>query len=425
VIALRYVVDASVAEIAETLGLAEGTVKAQLHRGRQALAARLGAGTPEGAPMSEDRLRGAAEALHRSVAEVDVMDRLERLEGRRRRYRATSVAMAILLLAAVAGAVAVAAGRAGPPEPATTPTTTAPAVAPPGTVVATIPVQGGPSGVAVGDGAVWVATSGVERSRVVRINPASNRVVASVAVPLGQAELAVGAGAVWVASSSDNSVSRIDPATNKVAATIAVDRQPSGIAIAAGSVWVASALDDTVTRIDPARNRLIATIPIPGQGSALSLAAAGGSVWVSGNRGLSRLDPAGNRVTPVDACCGELAAGAGGLWVADGMNRAVLRVDPATGRVLARIPVPRAAAPEGPFRIAAAGGAVWVTAETVQPKPGDPSLLWRVDAAANRFAGTLRIGTVGRNHIAATLAAGRDTVWVAVGDRDVVLRIRP
>jgi RNA polymerase sigma-70 factor, ECF subfamily len=42
VIALRYVADAPVAEIARTLGLAEGTVKAQLHRGRQALAARLG-----------------------------------------------------------------------------------------------------------------------------------------------------------------------------------------------------------------------------------------------------------------------------------------------------------------------------------------------------------------------------------------------
>ena len=44
VIALRYVADASVAEIAWTLGLAEGTVKAQLHRGRQSLAARLGTG---------------------------------------------------------------------------------------------------------------------------------------------------------------------------------------------------------------------------------------------------------------------------------------------------------------------------------------------------------------------------------------------
>jgi hypothetical protein len=113
--------------------------------------------------------------------------------------------------------------------------------------------------------------------------------------------------------------------------------------------------------------------------------------------------------------------------VADGMDRAVLRVDPASGRVLARIPVPPAAAPEGPFpfHIAAAGGAVWVTSETVKPKPGDASLLWRVDAAANRFAGTLRIGTVGRNHIAATVAAGRDAAWVTVGDGDAVLRIRP
>ena len=375
--------------------------------------------------MSEERLRSAVEALHRSVAEVDVMERLERLQGRRRRYRATSVAVAILLVAAVSGAVALAARQAGLPEPATRPTTTAPVVAPAGTVVATIPVQGGPSGVAVGGGAVWVATWGVERSRVVRIDPAGNRVVATIAVPRGQAALAVGADAVWVASSSNNSVSRIDPATNKVAATIDVDRQPSGIAVAAGSVWVASALDDTVSRIDPASNRVAATIPIPGQGSALSLAAAGGSVWVSGSRGLGRIDPAGNRVTPVDVCCGEVAAGAGGLWVANGMDRTVLRVDPATGRVLARIPVPPAAAPEGPFGIAAAGGAVWVTSETVEPKPGDASLLWRVAAAANRFAGTLRVGTVDRNHISPTVAAGQDAVWVTVADADAVLRIRP
>jgi virginiamycin B lyase len=383
--------------------------------------------SPEGpgARMSEERLRSAAEALHRSVAEVDVLERLERLEGRRRRYRATSVAMAILLVAAVTGGVVVAARQAGMPEPAIRPTTTVPGLAPPGTVFATIPVQGGPSGVAVGAGAVWVATWGVEHSRVVRIDPTSNRVVASTVVPLGQATVAVGEGAVWVASSSDNSVSRIDPATNRVVTTIDVDRQPSGIAVAAGSVWVANALDDTVSRIDPASNRVVATIPIPGRGSAFSLAAAGGSVWVSGNHGLYRIDPAGNRVTKVDVCCGEVAAGAGGLWVANGMDRTVLRVDPATGRVLARIPVPPAAAPERPYGIAAGGGAVWVTSETVKPKPGDASLLWRVDAAGNRFAGTLRVGTVGRNHITPTVAAGGGAVWVTVGDRDAVLRIRP
>jgi virginiamycin B lyase len=375
--------------------------------------------------MSEDRLRSAAEALHRSVAEVDVMERLERLEGRRRRYRATSVAVAILLVAAVTGVVALAARQAGGPAPVTRPATTVPGPAPAGTVIATIPVQGRPSGVAVGGGAVWVATWGAERSRVVRIDPAGDRVAASIAVPRGQATLAVGAGALWVASSSDNSVSRIDPAANRVAATIDVGRQPSGIAVAAGSVWVANALDDTVSRIDPATNRVVATVPIPGQGSAFSLAAAGESVWVSGNHGLRRIDPAGNRVTPVDVCCGEVAAGAGALWMANGMDRAVLRVDPATGRVLARIPVPPAITPESPFGIAAAGGAVWVTSETMEPKPGDASLLWRVDTAGNRFAGTVRVGTVGRNHVTPTVAASRGAVWVTVGDRDAVLRIRP
>jgi hypothetical protein len=85
-----------------------------------------------------------------------------------------------------------------------------------------------------------------------------------------------------------------------------------------------------------------------------------------------------------------------------------------------------AAVPEGPFHVAAAGGAVWVTSETVEPKPGDASLLWRVDAATNRFAGALRVGTVGRNHISPTVAAGGDgTAWVAVADADAVLRVRP
>jgi RNA polymerase sigma-70 factor (ECF subfamily) len=41
VMALHYAVGCSVAEVAEVLGMAEGTVKAQLHRGRQALADRL------------------------------------------------------------------------------------------------------------------------------------------------------------------------------------------------------------------------------------------------------------------------------------------------------------------------------------------------------------------------------------------------
>jgi RNA polymerase sigma-70 factor (ECF subfamily) len=39
---LRYLADLSIAEIADREGVAEGTVKSWLHRGRAALAAQLG-----------------------------------------------------------------------------------------------------------------------------------------------------------------------------------------------------------------------------------------------------------------------------------------------------------------------------------------------------------------------------------------------
>ena len=49
VLALRYFLDLSEAEIAETLGMAKGTVKSHAHRGLQRLASRLGVHTEGGA----------------------------------------------------------------------------------------------------------------------------------------------------------------------------------------------------------------------------------------------------------------------------------------------------------------------------------------------------------------------------------------
>jgi len=46
-VTLYYLADCSVAEIAVTLGCAEGTVRATLHKGRLGLARRLGLGVEE------------------------------------------------------------------------------------------------------------------------------------------------------------------------------------------------------------------------------------------------------------------------------------------------------------------------------------------------------------------------------------------
>jgi YVTN family beta-propeller protein len=222
---MRYVTDASVAEIARTLDLAEGTVKAQLHRGRQALATRL-ASVGRTTDMTDERLRRAAVALERSVGELDAQRRLAELGRRHRRRRLTHLATAVVAFAAVLGGLVAAVQWRSGPEPAR------PAAAPPARVVASLPVPGTPVAAAVGAGGVWVAA--VDANRVVRLDPATGQVLARMPVPIGPERLAVTPDAVWVLSPPDNTVTRIDPATNRRVATVPVGRQATGMALAAG-----------------------------------------------------------------------------------------------------------------------------------------------------------------------------------------------
>jgi YVTN family beta-propeller protein len=93
-----------------------------------------------------------------------------------------------------------------------------------------------PSGLAAGEGAIWVACRDDDVvERIPADNFASSR---QIDVGNGPTAVAFGAGAVWVANSGDGTVSRIDPETNKVAETIPVGSAPAGIAFYDGRVWV-------------------------------------------------------------------------------------------------------------------------------------------------------------------------------------------
>jgi YVTN family beta-propeller protein len=288
-------------------------------------------------------------------------------------------------------------------------------------VVATVPVAGTPVAVAVGDGAVW--TVAADTNQVVRVDPATGEVTARIPVPEGPAHLAVTPEAVWVLCPSDNSVSRIDPAANRVVATVPVGRSATGLALAAGSVWVANSLDDSVTRIDRATNRVLATIPVERQPTAL--ATAGGAVWVAlpAREGLGRIDPAGNRVTfvPVPRCCaGQMAAGEGGLWaIWDGT---LVRLDPVSGRAVARVALPRPEAVD-PYQVAITGGAVWVASASMEL--GSAETLWRIDPRSLSFTGSLRLGTTSARLLPVALAAGDEALWVASASAGAVLRLDP
>ena len=102
-------------------------------------------------------------------------------------------------------------------------------------LIARVPVAAEVAAVAVGEGAVWVAS---DNGTLTRIDPEAN--VATTTIDLGGAlsDVAVGAGAVWVANIGARNVARIDPKTNEVVARIATGTPPDGIAVGDDAVWV-------------------------------------------------------------------------------------------------------------------------------------------------------------------------------------------
>jgi DNA-binding SARP family transcriptional activator len=102
-------------------------------------------------------------------------------------------------------------------------------------------LQGSPGAdeIAVGDGSAWVLDE--NGSSVWRVDARSDRLVGTIAVGAHPTGVAVGAGAVWVAS-SDGTVERIDPGAAQgvgaVIETIRVGGTPSGIVVGNGEVWV-------------------------------------------------------------------------------------------------------------------------------------------------------------------------------------------
>src|SRR5207245_2156156 len=99
----------------------------------------------------------------------------------------------------------------------------------------------------------------------------------------GPSAIAVGEGAVWVADTLDDEILRIDPDTNAVRTTIKVGRIPTGIAVGAGAIWVANSDDGTISEIDPRTDVVTSTIKVGGSPAAIIV--VNGLVWVSVQQG--------------------------------------------------------------------------------------------------------------------------------------------
>ena len=323
--------------------------------------------------------------------------------------------VALVLLAGMAVAGRVVADQNRTSTTSTAPATTAspgPVVpVQPSSVVATVATDGFSYSMAAGADALWVAGS----DQVTRIDPATNSVAARIPVAAtgaGPAGVAVGAGAVWVPVAVPGALWGIDPETNKVTAKIPLGEPISGsisVSAAGDTVWVAccgqsgtgvSTSGGRLLRVDPRRKRVVADIAL--NASPVAIAADASAAWVATAGGqVLMVKPQRNRVTATINAGGPLAfdhsiaVAPSGVWVADPFDEQLVRIDPRTKRVTARIPAGAVTT------LAVTGDTVWALSSLG---------LVRVDAAEDRVAATDR-GPDLRS--ARLIAADTNAVWTA------------
>ena len=258
-------------------------------------------------------------------------------------------------------------------------------------------------------------TASAPGGRLVRIDPVSNGVERSVAVGDGPEAVAAGSGHVWVASFLDGTLWQVDPRSGGPTRIAAVGR-PFAVTIADGSAYVAASgpgqFTGNVSKFDAMTGDRGGGL----QGVFCSLASGAYGVWVAGCPNVQKLSTEGatprfvaNVVIPFAKPgtaanqregLAAMAQGEGAVWViGDAADRRLWRIDPERHRIEATIDL---GFPPG--GVAAGSGAVWVTDEL-----GDRVV--RIDPATNRVVGVIPVGRGamrGRHRSGQRVGRGRD-----------------
>ena len=225
--------------------------------------------------------------------------------------------------------------------------------------------------------AVLLQRGGSDSPKRAPARSAAPRVVATVPAPRPDG-LAFARGELWVTSYKEEKVTRIDTQTNRARAPIRVPTGATTITAGFGSLWIANQPASSVTRIGLNSARPRPPIFV-GPGRPFALAISDGGVWV-GNRAGAKGDPA---------------------------TQGIVRIDPRTGSVAKRVPMPL-----GVQDVSVGFGAVWVTNRKRHT-------VTRVDLKT----GSLRVVPVGLRP--GQLALGEGYLWIANPADDAVTRVDP
>ena len=209
--------------------------------------------------------------------------------------------------------------------------------------------------------------------------------------------LALSGRYAWVACKEQARIVRVDTRLGRVVASVPLGGEVIAVASGLASIW---ALDSggTLYRIAPSGRvqRRIAT----GTAAAYNIWLGGGSVWVADDRGASvvRISPASNRVVArvrVGDGPADMAFDGGTAWVINHRDRVLSRIDLATNEATSL----GAVAGDAPERMVFAHGSLWIT--------GRGTDLLEVDGTDGSLEHTVDIGVSGID-----VAAAGDDLWI-------------
>ncbi|APG15043.1 MULTISPECIES: hypothetical protein [Bradyrhizobium] len=118
------------------------------------------------------------------------------------------------------------------------------------------------SGLAVGFGAVW--SPSCTDKRLDRVSEQSSTLELHIPTTVGDSEggIAAGEGAVWMVADRHGKLLRVDPALNKIAGSVKLADGSFVPVVGAGEVWISSTERNLVSRVDSAALNVIAEIPV-------------------------------------------------------------------------------------------------------------------------------------------------------------------
>jgi streptogramin lyase len=175
-------------------------------------------------------------------------------------------------------------------------------------------------------------------------------------------DLVLAAGSVWVTSFESGTLTRLDAANGRELRSFDIGGSPAGIALCAGRVWVGHGRDATwLTAVDPATGRA-RRVGVGARGPGWPRCARG-ELWVATQDSVLRVDPRSGEVrarvrlggTPAEATAVQDGIGFWTIWVTDKERSLVNRIDPVTNRVLDTFP-----AGPGAYSLARFAGSTWI-----------------------------------------------------------------